>query len=163
MLSSTCGDSFTYRIDGPKASYLGQGDLSQGFTEMGITAIVIGGPDSDNPLHCAYNITVFPTDILEEKYLTNEPLVFTIFILATFIFTTMVFVAYDCLVQRRHSVVNKTAVESSTIVSSLFPRNVRDRMVTYTKEADKTVENSGAEAYLSTAQEKTNDAPIADL
>lgn len=122
----------------------------------------MGNPNEEGSTHCAYNITIYPTATLEEKYITNEPLFFMIGILATFLFTTMFFIAYDCLVQRRHTVVNQTAVESATIVSNLFPTAVRDRMVTYNKDTDKN-SKEGMETYLSKTHENTNDVPIADL
>jgi class 3 adenylate cyclase len=39
------------------------------------------------------------------------------------------FVAYDRLVERRQKIVLKKAKQSSAIVSSLFPKNVRDRLM----------------------------------
>jgi hypothetical protein len=43
--------------------------------------------------------------------------------------TTMVFVVYDCLVERRQTTVMTTATRSNAIVDSLFPANVRDRLM----------------------------------
>ena len=45
-----------------------------------------------------------------------------------FVFTSVVFVLYDLLVERRNKVVTDTAIKSATIVSSLFPNVVRDRL-----------------------------------
>jgi hypothetical protein len=43
-------------------------------------------------------------------------------------FTSLVFLLYDRLVERRQKKVMSTAVQSSAIVSSLFPSQVRDRL-----------------------------------
>jgi len=48
---------------------------------------------------------------------------------AIFIFTALVFIGYDVLVTLRQQKVMKTAVQSTTIISSLFPSNVRDRLL----------------------------------
>jgi hypothetical protein len=46
---------------------------------------------------------------------------------AHLVFTSLVFLLYDRLVERRQKVMS-TAVQSSAIVSSLFPSQVRDRL-----------------------------------
>jgi hypothetical protein len=45
-----------------------------------------------------------------------------------FVFTSLVFLLYDRLVERRQKKVMSTAMQSSAIVSSLFPSQVRDRL-----------------------------------
>ena len=41
----------------------------------------------------------------------------------------LIFIAYDCYVERRQKLVMKTAVQSSAIVSSMLPSNLRDRIL----------------------------------
>lgn len=43
-------------------------------------------------------------------------------------FTSLVFILYDIQVERRQKSILRTATQSSEIVSSLFPSNVRDRL-----------------------------------
>jgi len=45
-----------------------------------------------------------------------------------FVLTSVVFCTYDRCVARRQSVLKDTAERSTEVISSLFPRNVRDRM-----------------------------------
>jgi hypothetical protein len=54
-------------------------------------------------------------------YVTTDPVIFTVAVLI-FVFTSLVFLLYDRLVERRQKKVMSTAVQSSAIVSSLFPR-----------------------------------------
>jgi hypothetical protein len=55
-----------------------------------------------------------------------------------FIFTAMVFVFYDYLVQRRHNKVMATAKRTNAIAASV-PVNVRDRML---KDAEEQAERT---------------------
>lgn len=47
---------------------------------------------------------------------------------AIFVFTSLVFVTYDCLVARRQKVVMNRVNETGRIVSSLFPAQVRKQL-----------------------------------
>jgi len=85
----------------------------------------------------------------------------------------MVFVFYDCLVERRQKKVYSSAVKNNAIVSSLFPKNVRDRL--YKNSAAATANNTinqnrsdRTKSRLKTFMREDNnvknaDAPIADL
>jgi hypothetical protein len=65
---------------------------------------------------------------MEDAYLTKTPMYTTIVVLATFVFTSLVFFAYDWLVERRQRIVMRKAVQSTEVVQSLFPENVRKRL-----------------------------------
>ena len=56
---------------------------------------------------------------------------------------SLVFLAYDCLSERRQRKVLEAAVQSSRIVSNLFPSVVRDRLFR-TEGSKKTTERSAA-------------------
>ena len=51
--------------------------------------------------------------------------------------TTLVFVFYDYTVKRRHDKLLATATRTNAIVASLFPKNVRDRIM---EDAEKQAE-----------------------
>ncbi|KAG7366873.1 adenylate/guanylate cyclase [Nitzschia inconspicua] len=50
-------------------------------------------------------------------------------VVGIFFFTALIFLLYDCLVQRRNQRVMKTAQQSNAIVLSLFPKNVVAQMM----------------------------------
>lgn len=54
---------------------------------------------------------------------THSPSAVTGVAVVIFIFTSMVFIFYDCLVERRQRKVYSSAVRNNAIVSSLFPKN----------------------------------------
>lgn len=53
----------------------------------------------------------------------NSPGYFAGIAITIFIFTSMVFICYDCLVERRQRKVYSSAVKNNAIVSQLFPKN----------------------------------------
>ena len=137
VLRNTCGDAFTYQIDGPHASYLGQGDLHdhsyddlEHVVAFGVGVDISGAQTNDDQDNgrCMYSLHIYPSEPMEDEYHTNQPVIFTVVILAIFAFTSCVFVLYDYLVQRRQEKVHDAAVKSNAIVSSLFPAEIRDRL-----------------------------------
>ena len=151
VLHSNCGDFYTYQLDGGTAVYLGPGDLhdpayngleydtpfyalkSTNDPHLDVGA-VDGHEDDDESLNnCVYDMRIFPSATLEASYRTNKPVLFSVVVVIVFIFTMMVFIMYDCLVQYRQNKMMATAKRTNAIVSSLFPKNVRDRLM---KEAE---------------------------
>lgn len=56
-------------------------------------------------------------------FLRKSPGYFAGIAITIFVFTSMVFVVYDYLVERRQRKVYSSAVKNNAIVSSLFPKN----------------------------------------
>lgn len=65
---------------------------------------------------------------MKKTYETNRPFIFTAVSILIFGFTSVVFLIYDRLVEKRQRIVLRAAVQSSAVVSSLFPSNVRERL-----------------------------------
>lgn len=133
VLENTCNQTFTYAVDGPKAHYLGQGDLHDPeFDEYGVStgfgAFLGMGADEYivEKHHCSYNVKVYPSTTYKDSYATKTPLLFTIILACCFLFTSLVFVVYDCLVEKRQNKVLETAVKSTEVVENLFPAEVRE-------------------------------------
>jgi hypothetical protein len=141
VLHDTCGDHYTYQLDGPKAIFLGEGDLHDtryDYLEVDTEfASFLQHNFSDTHEHCEYDLRIFPTKEMEDVYTSNKPILYTLVVVLVFVFTAMVFVLYDCLVQRRQDKVMATAKRTNDIVSSLFPSNVRDRIL---KDAEEQAE-----------------------
>jgi cell division protein FtsL len=134
--------TITYRIDGPDVTYLGGGDRhdtsfdhlvqSEDITNFirerasVRTRSYTAAELNDDYIH--YTLRVYPSTELEDDYVTNKPIIYTIVVVSVFLFSSLVFLAYDCLVERRQTIVMDKAVKSSAVVASLFPENVRDRL-----------------------------------
>ena len=69
----------------------------------------------------------FPVEMYN-FYNTDVPIVITTVIVFIFVFTSIMFLLYDRLVERRQRIVMKTAVKSTQIVNSMFPKQIRDRL-----------------------------------
>jgi hypothetical protein len=142
VLENNFGQAVTYRIDGPTVTYLGSGDLHDAEYDYleaseNIAAYLKerAGPESRsytavdlNDGYVSYTLHVFPSDDMKDEYLTNEPMIYTIVVASVFVFTSLIFLMYDCVVERRQKVVLNKAVKSTAMVRSLFPKNVEDRL-----------------------------------
>jgi hypothetical protein len=142
VFENPCGPAFTYQLDGPATTYLGVGDLHD--PKYDYLTLLTTLPDlmdtskserdssyTGIPLSSDYCITtlkVFPSQAMEDEHVTSDPLVFTLIIAFIFLFTSAVFITYDCLVSRRQRIVMNRALKSGAIVSSLFPEKVRNQL-----------------------------------
>lgn len=133
VMHDTCGDSFTYELNGADATFQGKGDLHDPrYSDLAIRATFapfLKHNFSATANHCEYDVTVYPTTAVEDTYTTNKPALYTSIVVLVFVFTALVFVIYDYMVQRRQDKVMATAKRTNAIVSSLFPSNVRDRIM----------------------------------
>jgi hypothetical protein len=139
VIGNQCGQVVTYQVDGSQAVYIGSGDLhNPRYASMGETYSLtelssfhlkdtyLGLPLTQT--YCAYSISVYPSAEMEETYKSSDAIIFTAAAVFIFLFTALVFLAYDKLVAKRQAQVMKSAMQSNAIVSSLFPSNVRDRL-----------------------------------
>jgi hypothetical protein len=78
---------------------------------------------------CDYMITLYPSKTLEDEYRSNDPIMFMYSVVIIFAFTACCFMSYDKLVAARQRKVMTAAKKSNAIISSLFPSNVRDRLM----------------------------------
>ena len=142
VVRNTNNQTFTYRVDGPMVTYLGLGDLhdnkydsmvvSQDVTKQ-IQSIAspenqpYDAPGLDDEFN-RYFIDVYPSQDTEDEYVTSKPGIFAVVVASIFLFTSLVFIAYDILVARRQKIVMETAVQTGAVISSLYPKQVRDRL-----------------------------------
>mgnify|MGYP000686093088 CR=1 FL=1 len=82
----------------------------------------------DVPGHCVYTFAVYPTKELDDEYHSNLPVQLTLSVAAAFFFMILTFLAYDWFGQRRNEKVVGAAARANAILSSLFPKNIRDRL-----------------------------------
>lgn len=140
VFQSACNQTFTYQVNGPEAIYLGEGDQSDpdyhhmsqssSFAEL-TRKLSLDGSYTGPPLSedlCPYRIILHPSKLMAEEYLSSDPIVYAIGAVVIFAFTSLVFLAYDCMIEHRQRIVMKTAKQSTAIVDSLFPSNVKQRL-----------------------------------
>ena len=143
VFGNDCGQALTFMMRGPDVEYLGEGELHDSsyndferfsyIKDLGAFSLRDGSSKvyTGLPLStklCPYWIKTYASDELRDTYETGAPTFFTIVAIAIFVFTSAVFVIYDCASEQRQKKVLTVAVQSSNVVKSLFPKVVRDRL-----------------------------------
>lgn len=134
VLDGSCGQTFSYIINGHKAEFLGVGNLGDPRYEhmrrdFEIAPFTLLEETEDNK-YCQYSGRIYPSKEWGDKYFTDDPVDFAVAIVACFVVTSLVFVLYlFYVVQKRQQVVLDSATKANQVVYSLFPRNVRERLL----------------------------------
>ena len=139
VLSNTCEGAFTFQIRGTTAAFVGKGNLANPKYEDMAMSVALDENDfiiepntialTMNQDLCRYTLRIYPTPEGDEYHNTFFPLIITLTVAAVFLMTATVFYLYDVMVERRQKVVLDTAQRSTAIVSSIFPKNVRDQLL----------------------------------
>ncbi|KAG7351796.1 family 3 adenylate cyclase [Nitzschia inconspicua] len=94
-------------------------------------------PKNSEGFACAFNVSIYPTETMEEAYNTNMPIIYAMIVLVCFAFTSFAFIAFDCLQQRRQRHLVNTAMRQNLLVSALFPKKIQDQLFEDMKQNDK--------------------------
>lgn len=152
VLDDSCGKVYTFRLDGWNVTVLGEGDLhNKKFNDMERRSTIGHEPGTDIEEtnfyvfdNCVYQMRIYPTQAMEDQYTTDQPIIYAVAVGIIFVFTAFVFLIYDWAVQLRQNKVLKTATRTQAIVSSLFPKNVQERIFKDVEEGVKQEEKSKA-------------------
>jgi hypothetical protein len=132
VMKNTCGQEFTWSVNGKDVLFEGVGDLhDEQYAKylMSTTFQTNANQTEANAVGvCLWTLDVYPTYELRHSFTTNKPLLYTSVIGFIFFCTAFTFFAYDKFVQRRNDKVVSAAARSNAIVSSLFPSNVRKQL-----------------------------------
>lgn len=142
-LRNECDQSFSFEITGDEVICLGPGehheaeyaDYEEKYVLMhessGFTNISMANE------YCTYTASVYPSSQMREEFASSTPLIYTVTVVLIFLFIFFGFIFYDYLVQRRQKELVDRASRSSAIISALFPRIVRDRLLESGRESPK--------------------------
>jgi len=167
VIKNSCDQAFTYRIDGKDAFFVGEGDQhnTKYTLEKEVDLAIHNNPDFfDTPDHCWYRLVshpmivvswlhatlshtcvqhIFPGEEFEATYETHTPIIYAIVLVVTFLVVIAVFIIYDKLVYKRNEKMIGSAARSNAIVSSLFPGNIRDRLMAQGTDGDSESDGMG--------------------
>jgi hypothetical protein len=139
VLSNSCQGAFSFLIRGESVSFIGKGNLANSdYEEMALSVnldaskFIVERYTIALTLSqdlCQYNLKIYPTEEGDDYYSTALPLIITFTVAAVFLMTATVFYFYDVMVEKRQKVVLDTAERSTAIVSSIFPKKVRDKLL----------------------------------
>jgi hypothetical protein len=140
VLESSCGQLSTFVSNGHNADFVGEGDLhdpnyssmmqQSSFEDYRIiqsaTAPYATGGTSN--LDCAYQIRVYSSQEFRSSFITHKPRLYALVVIMIFVFTSCVFVTYDCYVSRRQRKVMHAILQRDEIMTSLFPAPIHERL-----------------------------------
>jgi len=130
--------AFTVVIAGVEAYAVGHGDLHErefsqyrrdGFYVKQFKmkdGTFMGVPIDES---CAYELHVYPSKQFYDQYVNNDPWIITMVIAFVFLFAIAVFWVYNIMVEARQKKILRKATQTTALVSTLFPKNVRDRLL----------------------------------
>ena len=173
VLENTCNNSGTWELEGKNATYLGQGDLhDKAYDSYKITSSfnTYKNENSENLARelgaCLHTMSIYPSSSFEDKYTSKNPIAFSMVVAAVFISIILAFLAYDSFQRKRNTKVVANAAKSNALVSSLFPSNIRDRLLDPAKASKPTSNTKKLQTFLERGGEHIaigHDQPIADL
>lgn len=139
VLANSCQNPVTYEIRGETATFLGEGNHADPkYNPLMVQSDLDGSklviePDTValtvNQNLCNYTLRVYPTQEGDDHFNDSFPMHISLIVAAVFVFTISIFVMYDGMVEKRQRKVLDTAKRSTAIVTSMFPRKVRDQLL----------------------------------
>jgi hypothetical protein len=130
VLSTSCGDIYTFETTRGETILLGEGDLHDILYDKTVVTVdlITYNYSMGHIWPCNYTVDVYPSSELRHEFATNAPEVFTAIVASAFFLMAFFFFTYDKYVQTRNEKVVRQAAKTNAIVSSLFPTNVRERL-----------------------------------
>lgn len=166
VASDSCGKVHTYQLDGQRSTWLGEGD----FHQEKYDSLKISSPleiyDTVVEGMCTHTLDVYPTSLFEEQYKTSTPAIYTTVVAMAFLVTAVLLFVYDVMVGRRQKKTMSTALRTNALVESLFPENVRERLL---QDAEKRERKNGKREGFTIGKNgildkiESDDIPIADF
>jgi len=172
VIENAWNQSFTYKLNGKNATFVDKGDRHEAKYDDFKRSTIFGQPlikptsgakyvgvPLDHEFR-PYTFNIYPSEEMETNYVSKKPLLLGVAACSIFFFTSVVFLTYDILVERRQKLVMNSATRADKLVSSLFPDAVKDRVYEG--------HNSEANVHGQDDQERndtvdTNVSPIAEL
>jgi hypothetical protein len=142
IIENTCGQSYAFRLDHDNELILvAERDMHErkfdemyqtfDYSDLGQHSTSHSGL---NVAACRYRYSIYATSELQAQYQRGNAALTAFVTLSVFLSMAALFIAYDCLVAKRHGKVMEAAKRSTRIVSSLFPKSFRGRL--YDEAAD---------------------------
>lgn len=183
VLGSSCSSlEYTYVLWGPRVEYLGDGEVidinlprKAGIVEQDtkfVVAFEFAPWQTGDSNLCQFDARIFPSEQWMAKHFSRKPYFYAFGVVGCFVITTCVFIFYDVLVQKRQNKVMESAKRTNAVVASLFPANVRDRLLQEVSDGSENKNPRSANVFLNngkklgagmTSEDIFGSKPIADL
>jgi hypothetical protein len=112
VVQNECGEEFTYTVTGMKATFVGQGAIYDktvdGYSPVNTSyeafeAVLAahGGIAMEGETVCSYKLDVYATKPFKQEYLDGQdPGLYKGIVLGFFIILVLIFIAFDCMIDR---------------------------------------------------------------
>jgi len=141
VLRNTLNTTVTWNLEGKKATYEGSGDLHDPtFDSYCVSTDFEFVRNRELALEAGatlYTVEICPTSELEDEYKTALPVIITTIVGCVFLIMIGAFVAYDEFQRRRNVKVVYNAARSNELLTSVFPKSIRDRLLPTAEETGK--------------------------
>lgn len=118
VLHNTAGQTFTYRLDGPTASYAGSGDWHDTEYNHLEQVVSFGNPEREQGQgQMEYWFSIYPSRAFAESHDDPTAIIMTIGLAIVFIAMLGTFVLYDAHVVRKNNVILDAAANSNAILA----------------------------------------------
>jgi signal transduction histidine kinase/CheY-like chemotaxis protein len=132
ILENSLNQTLAYRIDGPDVTYLGEEDRHdtrydylEELADINAYVQSQAGPETRSytavPLNQEfgkYTLRIYPSRETEKYFCSNKPWVYTILVASTFLFTSIVFVVFAYVVERRQRIVMEEVIKTAEKVAA---------------------------------------------
>ena len=166
VVQNTCNEAFSFEITGLEVKFLGDDALQdKAFEDMGYTDSFAQASahemyydtKDDTGDHgvegiCLYNISVYPTQAFKDEHVSLQSVAFAAVVVAVFLVTSFLFFLFERFVRRKLERVTKVALKQNVIVSSLFPKNVQDKLLSEGVQHER-MGTAGIKNFLTAQQE----------
>lgn len=134
VVSNTCGQDITFELNGPEVILMGITDLHDSrYTNMQrSTSLHIDPSETTTALPlgndlCTFTLAAYPSQRLESRFYSSDPIVFCIAVVSTFLVSAIIFLLYDFLVEARQRAVqhNEWRAANEAEKSKLIVDNAR--------------------------------------
>lgn len=142
ILRNTCHQHYKFLVNGPMVEVYNEHDIHNAKYESMALHIELEeafgtsssssedyASDKDADDYCHYTLSIYPSKAFENSYKSEDSTKFVALIGSVFAILALFFFIFLWFVQRRQKRVVKLATRTTTIVSSLFPEAVRDRIL----------------------------------
>ena len=141
VVRNTCEQEATYQVGATGATFLGSGDIHDRAYDRYETTEPFELVDESTRMHshddapeagannCTFSLHIYPSPEFLSDSKTANPIIYSFAVFLIFFIATTVFITYDCFAQKYQRKVLSSAKRTNAIVSSLFPAQVRARLM----------------------------------
>jgi hypothetical protein len=163
VISDSCGHDMTYELNGPVSTFLGNEDLHDERYDKFMHSVQLESYGTIVEGMCVHELKVYPSAAFRATYDSNKPAIYTCVIVLAFVVTAVLLIIYDKMLSRRQEKTMNSAMRTSNLVSSMFPENVRDRLMEDAQQDEGKMSAVGAKGTPSSLGGNIKTRPIADF